>query len=83
VHRQVERPRVYAARKGWTIAENHVYADDGVAGGAFGEHRPGLARLLLALKPRPAFQTLIMLEESRLGRLLDGVICVQSVVPPG
>src|SRR5439155_23268881 len=34
----------------------------------FGDQRPGLARLLNALRPRPGFDALVMSEESRLGR---------------
>src|SRR5437879_4203305 len=65
VTRQVEHARAYAARKGWTV--EHVYADDGISGAEFVE-RPGLLRLMNALKPRPPFQVLMMSEESRLGR---------------
>ena len=68
VQRQIDHATAYAARKGWTIADEHVYADDGVSGALFGAARPGLARLLNALAPMPAFQVLIMSEESRLGR---------------
>jgi len=67
VTRQVERARAYAARKGWTVAEEHVYADDGISGAEFLK-RPGFLRLMNALKPRAPFQALIMSEESRLGR---------------
>src|SRR5262247_1330610 len=67
VTRQVERARAYAARKGWTAAEAHVYTDDGISGAEFVK-RPGFLRLMNALKPRPPFQALIMSEESRLGR---------------
>src|SRR5437899_11261896 len=63
VTRQVEHARAYAARKGWTV--EHVYADDGISGAELGDRRPGLARLLSALKPRPPFQVLVMAEESR------------------
>ena len=35
VTRQVERARAYAARKGWTVAEEHVYTDDGISGAEF------------------------------------------------
>jgi site-specific DNA recombinase len=68
VTRQVEHARAYAAQKGWTVDEVHVYSDDGVSGALFGAHRPALARLLNALKPRPPFQVLLMSEETRLGR---------------
>src|SRR5262245_53530956 len=67
VTRQVERARAYAARKGWTVAPDHVYTDDGISGAEFVK-RPGFLRLMNTLKPRPAFQALIMSEESRLGR---------------
>src|SRR5215813_13938192 len=68
VERQLARGRAYAARKGWTVADAHVYADDGISGAEFGDRRPGLARLLNALRPRSPFQVLVMSEESRLGR---------------
>src|SRR5215470_16395607 len=68
VARQVEHGRAFAARKGWTVADPHIYIDDGISGAEFGDRRPGLARLLNALKPRPPFQMLVMSEESRLGR---------------
>jgi len=32
VTRQVEHARAYAKRKGWTVADEHVYADDGISG---------------------------------------------------
>ncbi len=67
VARQVEHARAYAARQGWTVAEDHVYVDDGISGAEFA-NRPGFLRLMNALKPRPAFQVLVMSEESRLGR---------------
>ena len=68
IERQLANARAYATRKGWTVADAHVYADDGISGAEFGDRRPGLARLLNALKPRPPFQVLVMSEESRLGR---------------
>jgi DNA invertase Pin-like site-specific DNA recombinase len=67
VTRQVEHARAYAIRKGWQVAEEHVYSDDGISGAEFIK-RPGFLRLMNAIKPRPAFQVLIMSEESRLGR---------------
>ena len=68
VARQVEHAKAYAARRGWTVDPANVYADNGISGALFGASRPGLARLLLALSPRPPFQVLVMSEESRLGR---------------
>jgi DNA invertase Pin-like site-specific DNA recombinase len=49
------------------VAEEHVYVDDGISGAEFVK-RPGFLRLMNALKPCPAFQVLIMSEQSRLGR---------------
>ena len=67
VTRQVEHAHQYAQRKGWAVAEEHVYSDDGISRAEF-TNRPGFLRLMNALKPRPAFQVLIRSEESRLGR---------------
>lgn len=67
VIRQIEHAKAYAARKGWTIPDDLVFVDDGISGAEFVK-RPGFLRLMNALKPKPAFQVLIMSEESRLGR---------------
>jgi DNA invertase Pin-like site-specific DNA recombinase len=67
VARQVEHATIYAVSKGWTVADEHVYVDDGISGAEFA-NRPGFVRLMNALKPRPSFQVLIMSEVSRLGR---------------
>ena len=67
VSRQVDQARRYAARKGWSPTDEHVYVDDGLSGAEFAT-RPGFLRLMNALKPRPDFQVLVMSEESRLGR---------------
>ena len=67
VTRQIDHARAYAVMKGWTVAEAHVYVDDGISGAEFAK-RPGLVRLISALTPRPPFQGLVMSEESRLGR---------------
>jgi DNA invertase Pin-like site-specific DNA recombinase len=52
VSRQVEHARAYAARKGWTVTDEHIYVDDGISGAILGDGRPGLGRLLNALSPR-------------------------------
>ena len=44
VARQVEHARAYAARKGWTVADEHIYVDDGISGAEFA-NRPGFLRL--------------------------------------
>lgn len=67
VSRQIEHARAYAERKGWSVADDCIFVDDGISGAEF-EKRPGFVRLLNALKPRPAFSVLIMSEDSRLGR---------------
>src|SRR5512146_571358 len=67
VARQIEHAKAYAAKKGWTVSEDHVFVDDGISGAEFVK-RPGFLRLMNALKPKPAFTVLVMSEESRLGR---------------
>ena len=67
VARQIEHGKAYAKKRSWMVAEEHVYSDDGISGAEFAK-RPGLVRLLASLKPKPAFQVLIVSEESRLGR---------------
>ena len=67
VTRQIEHPTTYAAQRGWTVSDAHVYVDDGISAAEFSK-RPGFLRLMNALKPTPPFQILIMSEESRLGR---------------
>ncbi len=67
VTRQIDHAKAYALKKGWTVASDQIYSDDGISGVNF-VSRPGFIRLMNALKPRPSFQVLIMSEESRLGR---------------
>lgn len=68
VTRQIEHATKYAKDKGWVVSPEHIYSDDNVSGAEFEKKRPGFLRLMNALKPKPAFQVLIMSEESRLGR---------------
>src|SRR5262245_51403637 len=83
VTRQVEHARLYAARKGWTVDDVHVYVDDGISGAEFA-NRPGFLRLMNALKPRPPFQFLIMSEESRLGReAIETAYALKQLVTAG
>ena len=83
VTRQVDHARAYAARKGWTVNEAAVFADDGISGAEFA-NRPGFLRLMNALKPRPAFQVLIMSEESRLGReAIETAYALKQLVQAG
>ncbi len=32
VTRQIEHAKAYAERKGWTVADEHIYMDDGISG---------------------------------------------------
>jgi DNA invertase Pin-like site-specific DNA recombinase len=38
VERQIAHARAYAMRKGWTVADAHVYADDGIRTGTSSAH---------------------------------------------
>ena len=67
VTRQVENARKFAAKKGWTTDDAYVFVDDGRSGAEFGR-RPGLQRLLRALKPKPPFGVLVVSEQKSLGR---------------
>ena len=81
--RQVEHGRAYAVRKGWTVAEDCVFIDDGISGAEFANW-PGFLRLMNALKPRPRFQVLVMAEESRLGReAIETAHALKQIVTAG
>src|SRR5260370_438289 len=67
VTRQIERARACATERGWTVDDEHIYVDDGISGAEF-EARDGLMRLLGALKPKPAFGVLVVMNKDRLGR---------------
>ncbi len=41
VRRQVDQARRYATQKGWTVADEHVYVDDGVSGAEFARRPKG------------------------------------------
>src|SRR5713101_7939279 len=83
VTRQIDHARAYAVRKGWVVANEHVYIDDGISGAEFA-NRPGFLRLMNALKPRPPFQVLVMSEESRLGReAIETAYALKQLVTAG
>ena len=67
VTRQVDNARAFVAKKGWTTDDAYVFEDDGKSGAEF-ERRPGLQRLLSALKPKPPFNVLVVSEQKSLGR---------------
>lgn len=64
---QLEKCRQYAAERGWTFLERHVYTDEEISGATL--DRPGLRLLLEATesKPRP-FDALLLEDASRLSR---------------
>lgn len=83
VARQVEHAREYGERRGWIVAEEHVYIDDGISGAEF-TNRPGFLRLMNAVKPRAPFQALVMSEESRLGReAIETAYALKQLVQAG
>ncbi len=83
VTRQIEHARAYAERKGWRVSQEHIYVDDGVSGAEFAR-RPGLMRLLTALKPTPSFTVLIMSEEARVGReQIETVYLLKQIITAG
>ena len=49
VARQVEHARAFAEAKGWTVADEHLFVDDGISGAEFAR-RPGFLRLMNARK---------------------------------
>jgi site-specific DNA recombinase len=68
VARQIENGRAFAASKGWTVADVHVYADDAVSG-AETLKLVNRQRLLGALSTgRAPFQVLVMRDASRFSR---------------
>src|SRR5467141_1452456 len=83
VTRQIDHGRAYGARKGWHVSDDCVFVDDGISGAEFA-NRPGFLRLMNSLKPRPAFQVLIMSEESRLGReAIETAYALKQLVQAG
>ena len=83
VTRQIEHAKASAARKGWTVDDDHVYVDDGISGAEFAK-RPGFLRLMNVLKPKPPFQILIMSEESRLGReVIETAYALKQIITAG
>jgi site-specific DNA recombinase len=83
VTRQIEHAKAYATKKGWAVAEDYVYVDDGISGAEFVK-RPSFLRLMNALKPKPPFQVLIMSEESRLGReQIETAYALKQIITAG
>ncbi len=64
VSRQIERAREFCNVRGWTVSEDHIYADDGISGAEY-QNRPGVLSLMANLKN---CDVVVMSEISRLGR---------------
>jgi len=67
VTRQVENARAFAVSRGWTVADEHIYVDDGISGAEFKKRR-AFQRLMDSLKPKPPFKVLIVSEQKSIGR---------------
>ena len=74
----------FAAAHGWTLDEQHVFADDGITGALFAE-RPGLQALLTETRTAPVpFSKLIVVEQSRLGRdQIDTMVLIRDIEEAG
>ena len=83
VARQIEHARAFATAKGWAVNDEHIYVDDGISGAEF-ERRPAFLRMMNALKPRPAFDAIVMSEESRLGReAIETAYALKQIISAG
>jgi len=67
IERQRQHGIAYATDQGWRFDPDCVFIDEAVSGAEF-KNRPGLARMLAALSPKPKFDILILMDQSRLGR---------------
>ena len=67
VTRQIELAVVCAKTNGFEVPSEHIYVDDAISGTEF-DRRPGLVRLLNALRPRAPFAALVLADKDRLGR---------------
>ena len=68
VTRQIENARTFAAARGWTIAEGHVYADDGISGAAVSKLKSRQRLLDQIHSGRAPFQALVVRDRSRFSR---------------
>src|SRR5262245_11365711 len=67
VTRQVQLAVSCAKAHGFDVPPAHIYVDDAVSGAEF-ERRPGLMRLLNALRPEAPFTAVFFADKDRLGR---------------
>ncbi len=83
VARQVAHARQFADREGWSVVDECIYVDDGISGAEF-LRRPGFLRLMNALTPKPAFDVVILSEESRLGReAIETAYALKRIISAG
>ena len=83
VARQLDHARAFAIGKGWTVGDEYVYVDDGISGAEF-ERRPAFLRMMNTLRPRPAFDVIVMSEESRLGReAIETAYALKQIISAG
>ncbi len=70
VQRQEDSARAFAAAKGWTVLDGHVYADKGISGAAAPATLREKARMLAAIMAvgGPPFEVLITQAPDRLSR---------------
>lgn len=66
VTRQVDGARAFIEWKGWAVAEDNVYVDDGISGAVF-TGRPALQRML-ADAQSGVFKAVVLYDLDRLGR---------------
>jgi len=80
VDRQVELAKDFiATHPDWTVAEGHIYRDNDISGATF--NRPGLNAMLAALRAQPrAFDVLVMMDASRLGRDMEETLPLQGTI---
>lgn len=68
VLRQIDNARAFAAAKGWTVSDAHVYADDAISGAEVRKLVNRQRLLDTTASERPPFQVLIMRDASRFSR---------------
>jgi site-specific DNA recombinase len=66
VTRQIDGGRAFILSKGWTLAEGHIYSDDGVSGAIFA-NRPEFQRLMRDAEAG-AFDAIVIFDVDRMGR---------------
>jgi DNA invertase Pin-like site-specific DNA recombinase len=67
VTRQIELALACAKKHGFEVPKEHIYVDDAISGAEF-DRRPGLMRLLNAIRPRAPFAGFFLADKDRLGR---------------